>query len=395
MPPRKKKNETEAAVVKAPDQYLLPADRSANLARMEESPEERMTRINGLVKTLNGSYGKGTIFAGQYVESAHAGVIPTGSLGLDLATGIGGIPRGRMTEIYGAESTGKTTLAYHIIGQAQKLGGVAAYIDLEHAIEPEYAAICGVNMNEMMVSQPTNGEEALQIAETLTESGQVDLIVIDSVAAIVTTAEASQHIGKAQVAGAPRLLAQAVRKLTPIASRNQVAIVFINQVRMNIGTYGNPETTPGGRAIRHWASLRIRMSRIEAVKSGNEIIGNRVRAECRKNKVATPYRKAEFSIYFTHGIRKSLETLEHGNELGIIRKAGSNFYHHGEILGRSREGAAAFLEEQTEIHQELIRQITAASKAGKTPQPEDFPQEPPKDAAAPTPATETVTQGAS
>jgi recombination protein RecA len=291
-------------------------------------------------------------------------VIPSGALSLDLALGAGGIPRGRITEIFGPESSGKTTLALTVIAQAQKLGGIAAYIDVEHALDPVYANKCGVNVEAMLISQPDTGEQALEIAEALLRSGAVDIIVVDSVAALVSQAEIEGDMGDAHVALQARLMSQALRKLTAAIGKTGTAVVFINQLREKVGiVFGNPETTPGGRALKFYSSVRIDLRRADTIKQGNEVIGSHVKAKVVKNKVAPPFRTAEFDIMFDHGISLEGNIIDLGVEMGLVNKAGA-FFSYGDIrLGQGREAAKQYLAQHAELAQEIEEKIRTSANA--------------------------------
>ena len=288
--------------------------------------------------------------------------IPSGSLSLDLALGVGGIPRGRITEIFGPEASGKTTLGQHVIAEAQRLGGIAAYIDVEHALDPNYASRCGVNVDDMLISQPDAGEQALEIVEALVRSGAVDVIVIDSVAALVPRAEIEGEIGDTHVALQARLMSQALRKLAATIGKTGTAVIFINQLREKVGiVFGNPEATPGGRALKFYSSVRIDLRRIETIKQGNEATGNHVRARVVKNKVAPPFRTAEFDIMFDHGISREGNLLDLGTELGLVSKSGA-FLSYGDIrLGQGRENAKQYLSQNPEIAKEIEQRIRASA----------------------------------
>jgi len=288
--------------------------------------------------------------------------VPTGSLALDLALGIGGIPRGRITEIFGPESSGKTTLAQHIIAEAQKAGGTVAYIDAEHALDPAYAANCGVSVDELLISQPDTGEQALEITEALVRSSAVDVIVIDSVAALVPRAEIEGDMGDPQMGLQARLMSQALRKLAAAIGRAGTAVVFINQLREKVGiVFGNPEVTTGGRALKFYSSVRIELRRAETLKQGNEAIGSRVRAKVVKNKVAPPFRNAEFDIMFDHGISQQGNILDVGIEMGIVTKAGA-FFSYGDIrLGQGRESAKGYLKDNPDLANEIEEKIRASA----------------------------------
>ena len=299
-------------------------------------------------------YGEGSIML--MGESQHMAVeaIPTGSLSVDIALGVGGIPRGRITEIYGPESSGKTTLCLHIVAEAQKLGGVAAYVDMEHALDPVYAARIGVNIDDLLVSQPDTGEQALEIAETLVRSGAVDVVVIDSVAALVPRSEIEGDMGDATMGMQARLMSQALRKLSGAIHQTKTSVIFTNQLRQKIGImFGNPETTTGGMALKFYASVRIDIRRIQSIKVGTEIIGNRTRVRVVKNKVASPFRTAEFDIMYNEGVSKSGDVLDLGTALDIITKRGA-FYSYGDIrLGQGRENSKEFLRQNPDISNEI------------------------------------------
>jgi len=324
---------------------------------------ERGKALETAISHIEKQFGKGTIMKlGELSARLAVEVIPTGSLSLDLALGVGGIPRGRVIEIFGPEASGKSTLAQHIIAEAQKMGGIAAYIDAEHALDPEYARNCGVKIEDLLISQPDTGEQALEITEALVRSGAVDVIVIDSVAALVPRAELDGDMGDAFVGLQARLMSQALRKLTAAISKSRTAVIFINQLREKVGTgFGNPEVTPGGRALKFYSSVRIDLRRLEPIKSGGEIVGNRVRAKVVKNKVAPPFRTAEFDIMFDRGISREGDVLDLGVELGVIKKSGA-FYSYGDLrLGQGRENAKEFLRTHPEITQEIEKQIRSSA----------------------------------
>lgn len=303
-------------------------------------------------------YGEGAIMKMGESTSLSAAAIPTGSLALDVALGIGGVPKGRITEIYGPEASGKTTLCQHIMAECQRLGGVAAFIDVEHALDADYAERCGVNIDELYISQPDTGEQALEITEALVRSGAVDVVVIDSVAALVPRAEIEGDMGDPHMGLQARLMSQALRKLTGAIKRSNTAVIFTNQLRMRIGVlFGNPETTSGGRALKFYAAVRLDLRRREAIKKGGEVIGNRVRARVKKNKLAPPFKVAEFDIMFDHGISKEGSLLDVGVDLGSVEKRGS-YYSYGDIrLGQGRENVKAFLCDNQEIAARLESEI--------------------------------------
>jgi len=308
-------------------------------------------------------FGKGSIMKlGESAARSAVEVVPSGSLALDLALGVGGIPRGRITEVFGPEGSGKTTLAQHVIAEAQKWGGMAAYIDVEHALDPAYAANCGVNLDKMFISQPDTGEEALEITEALVRSGAIDVIVIDSVAALAPRAEIEGEMGEAHVGLQARLMSQALRKLATVISKSGTAVIFINQLREKIGiVFGNPEVTPGGRALKFYSSIRIDLRRVETIKQGTEAIGSHIRAKVVKNKVAPPFRSAEFDIMFDHGISREGNLVDLGVELGLVKKAGA-FFSYGDIrLGQGRESAKQYLRQNPELTKEIEQQIRASA----------------------------------
>ena len=308
-------------------------------------------------------FGQGSIMRlGEVSASLAVEAIPTGSLSIDIALGIGGIPRGRIIEIFGAEAAGKSTLAMHVIAQAQKLGGMAAYIDAEHALDPSYASRIGVNVEELLISQPDTGEQALEITEALVRSNAIDVVAIDSVAALVPRAEIEGEMGDSHVGLQARLMSQALRKLTAAINRSNTAAIFINQLREKVGIiFGNPETTPGGRALKFYSSVRIDLRRIESIKQGQIVTGNRVRAKIVKNKVAAPFRTAEFDIMFNEGISKAGDLVDLGVTYGLVKKSGA-FFSWGDIrLGQGRENAKDFLRQTPDVAGEIEREIRAAA----------------------------------
>ena len=319
----------------------------------------RTRALDQAIGQIDKQFGQGSIVR---LGSDNIGIsidsISTGSLNLDLALGVNGIPKGRVTEIFGAESSGKSTLSYHVMANCQKSEGTAAYIDTEHALDPGYASKCGVNLNELLVSQPSGGEEALEICEYLVRSGAVDLVVVDSVAALVPKAELEGDMGDTHIGLQARLMSQALRKLTPIISTSKCAVIFINQIREKIGVmFGNPETTPGGRALKFYSSLRIDLRRIESIKQGTDIVGNKVRARVVKNKVAAPFKSAIFEIGFNEGISKEADLIELGVTNEIINKSGS-FYSYGEHkLGQGKETVKNFLKSNDSISKEIESKI--------------------------------------
>jgi len=306
-------------------------------------------------------FGKGSIMKlGEQAIEADIAVIPTGSLGLDLALGVGGLPRGRVVEIYGPESSGKTTLALECIAEAQKLGGIGAFIDAEHALDAGYARKLGVNVEDLLISQPDNGEQALEIAETLVQSGAIDVLVIDSVAALVPRAEIEGEMGEPQMGLQARLMSQALRKLTSIIARSRTVVIFINQIRMKIGVmFGNPETTTGGNALKFYSSVRIDIRRIGTIKNANEVIGSRTKVKVVKNKVAPPFREAEFDILYGSGISKEGELVDMASEHNIIEKLGAWYSYGGERIGQGRENARDLLKANPTIADEIEAKLRA------------------------------------
>jgi recombination protein RecA len=327
---------------------------------------ERLKALELAISQIEKRYGKGAIMKlGESIGAAIAGIISTGAISLDIALGVGGIPRGRVTEIFGPESSGKTTLALHIIAEAQKAGGIAAYIDVEHALDPVYSGHLGVNIDDMLISQPDTGEQALEICEALVRSSAVDVIVVDSVAALVPRAEIEGEMGDSQVALQARLMSQALRKLAAAIGKSGTAVIFINQLREKVGiVFGNPEVTPGGRALKFYASVRIDLRRSETIKQGDVAIGTRVKARVVKNKVAPPFRTAEFDIMFDHGISREGDLVDLGVELGLIKKSGA-FFSYGDVrLGQGRENAKQFLSQKKEIAREIEEKVRASALHG-------------------------------
>jgi recombination protein RecA len=324
---------------------------------------ERERAVELAIEQIERQYGKGSIMKlGEGTARVAVDAIPTGALALDLALGIGGIPRGRVTEIFGSESSGKTTLAQHIIAETQRAGGVAAYIDAEHALDPSYAASCGVKLAELLISQPDTGEQALEITERLVRSGAVDVVIVDSVAALVPRAEIEGEMGDTHVGLQARLMSQALRKLSAAISKSNVAVVFINQLREKVGIiFGNPEVTPGGRALKFYSSVRIDLRRGDTIKQGTEIVGSRVRARVVKNKVAAPFRSAEFDIMFNHGISKEGNLVDLGVAAGVLKKSGAFFTYGDTRLGQGRENAKDYLRQHSDIMKQLEEAIRASA----------------------------------
>ncbi|MED4264815.1 recombinase RecA [Priestia megaterium] len=319
---------------------------------------DRQAALDMALKQIEKQFGKGSIMKlGEQTEK-RISTIPSGSLALDIALGVGGYPRGRVVEVYGPESSGKTTVALHAIAEVQQQGGQAAFIDAEHALDPVYAQKLGVNIDELLLSQPDTGEQALEIAEALVRSGAVDIIVVDSVAALVPKAEIEGEMGDSHVGLQARLMSQALRKLSGAINKSKTIAIFINQIREKVGVmFGNPETTPGGRALKFYSSVRLEVRRAEQLKQGNDIVGNKTRIKVVKNKVAPPFRAAEVDIMYGEGISKEGEILDIASELDIVQKSGSWYSYNDERLGQGRENAKQFLKENTDIRQEIAGQV--------------------------------------
>ena len=335
--------------------------------------ENRKKALNAALSQIEKQFGKGSVMRlGDAPAIWDIDAVPTGSLGLDIALGVGGLARGRVVEIYGPESSGKTTLTLAVVAQVQKLGGTAAFVDAEHALDPSYAEKLGVNIQELLVSQPDTGEQALEITDMLVRSGGVDLVVIDSVAALTPRAEIEGEMGELQVGLHARLMSQALRKLTGNIKRSNTIVIFINQIRMKIGVmFGSPETTTGGNALKFYASVRLDIRRIGSIKSGEEVVGNETRVKVVKNKIAPPFREAEFDIMYGKGISHEGEIIEIGSNHGIIEKSGSWYAYKGERIGQGKENARLFLQEHKEIAQEiegLIRAKLLPSKQRAEPE---------------------------
>jgi recombination protein RecA len=305
------------------------------------------------IEEIKQKFGEGAIMKLKEVKPASVDVISTGCISLDLALGVGGLPRGRVVEIYGPESSGKTTVALHVIAEAQKKGGVGAFVDAEHALDPEYAKRIGVNVEELLISQPESGEEALEIVKTLVESGEVDVIVVDSVAALVPRAEISGEMGEFEIGLQARLMSQALRVLSSSIAKTKSIVIFLNQTRMKIGAYGKPETTPGGLALKFYASVRIELKRAAQIKKGDEIIGNKILAKIVKNKVAAPFKTAEFNIYYNEGISKEADLINTGLKYGVIKKSGSWLEFENKKLGQGMEQAKEFLKQNPNLAEEI------------------------------------------
>ena len=325
---------------------------------MPESKEDKKKALESAIAHILKTYGSGVVMRLGQANTMQVDAIPTGSMTLDLALGIGGVPRGRIVELYGPESSGKTTVALHIAAEAQKQGGEVAFIDVEHALDPVYARALGVDIDNLLVSQPDSGEQALEIAEALVRSGAIDVLIVDSVAAMTTKAEIEGEMGDSHVGMLARLMSQAMRKLTSIISKSNCVAIFINQIREKIGVvYGNPETTPGGRALKFYASVRMEVRKGEAIKDGTTIIGNRTRVKIVKNKVAPPFRECEFDILYGKGISRSGEVLDLAVDLDIINKSGSWFSYEGQRLGQGRDNIKELLQNTPQLMQEVEEKI--------------------------------------
>jgi recombination protein RecA len=321
---------------------------------------EKQKALEMALIQIEKQFGKGSIMKLGDAASVPVSVIPTGCLELDIALGVGGVPRGRIIEIYGPESSGKTTMALHMAAEAQKLGGAAAFIDAEHALDPAYAKQLGVDTDNLYVSQPDTGEQALEITEALVRSGAIDIIVIDSVAALVPKAEIDGEMGASHVGLQARLMSQALRKLAGIVSKSNTVAVFINQLREKVGVmFGNPETTPGGRALKFYASIRLDVRRVEAIKNGEAIVGNRTRIKVAKNKVAPPFKNAEFDLYYGEGVSRESSVLSLASDLGYIKKSGAWFYYGETRLAQGRDNARQYLKDNKELCDELEKKILA------------------------------------
>lgn len=329
------------------------------MKKKEQKPKkESMTGLESTLKEIQTKFGEGAIMKLGDAPKVDIGVIPSGSVGLDYALGVGGFPRGRIIEIFGPESSGKTTLTLHVIAEAQKLGGICAFIDAEHAMDPEYAKKLGVNINELLISQPDNGEQALEITESLVRSGKIDVVVIDSVAALTPRDEIEGDMGAQHMGKQARLMSQALRKLTAIAHSSKTVIIFINQLRMKIGVmFGNPETTTGGLALKFYASVRIDIRRIAQIKKGEEVVGSRTKVKVVKNKVAAPFRTTEFDIMYNEGISREGELIALGEKFGLLTKSGVSYSYGETKLGRGYDATRVFLRENKKIAEQLLKEI--------------------------------------
>ena len=323
--------------------------------------EEKIKALDAALAQIEKQYGKGSVMKlGDNTKNMNIEVVPTGSLSLDIALGVGGMPRGRIIEIYGPESSGKTTVALHVVAEVQKLGGIAGFIDAEHALDPVYAKNIGVDIDNLYISQPDNGEQALEITETMVRSGAVDVIIVDSVAALVPKAEIDGEMGDSHVGLHARLMSQALRKLTAVISKTNCVVIFINQLREKVGVmFGNPETTTGGRGLKFYASVRLDVRRIESLKAQGEVIGNRTRVKVVKNKVAPPFKEAEFDIMFGKGISKVGDIVDLAAASDIIVKSGAWYSYNGNKIGQGRENTKAYLQENPEIMEEIDKLVRA------------------------------------
>lgn len=332
-----------------------------NKEKDKEKDREKDKALDLALMTIEKQFGKGTIMKLGERPVADVSVISSGAISLDIATGVGGIPKGRITEIYGPESSGKTTLTLHVIAEAQKKGGIAAFIDAEHALDSQYAKKLGVDIDNLLVSQPDSGEQALEIAETLVRSGAIDIIVVDSVAALVPKAEIDGEMGDSHMGLQARLMSQALRKLTSVISKSNTCVIFINQIREKIGVmFGNPETTTGGRALKFYASLRLDIRKIDTIKSGENIAGSRIKVKVVKNKVAPPFKQAEFDLMYDSGISKEGCLIDTGVEYKIIDRSGTWFTYGNERLGQGRENAKAFLKEHKDVAESVEKKLKEA-----------------------------------
>ncbi|MBQ8474822.1 MAG: recombinase RecA [Clostridia bacterium] len=339
----------------------MAAKKKVTAAPEEVGADNKKKALETAISQIEKAYGKGTIIKMGENPKMNVSVVSTGSIGLDLALGVGGFPRGRIVEIYGPESSGKTTIALHAVAEVQKLGGEAAYIDAEHALDPQYAKDMGLNIDSLLVSQPDSGEQALEVCEALVRSGAIDIVVIDSVAALVPQQEIEGNMGASHVGLQARLMSQALRKLSGTVNKTNCIVIFINQLREKVGVmYGNPETTTGGRALKFYASIRLDIRKTEVLKAGSEPYGNRVKCKVVKNKVAPPFKVAEFDILYGKGISKMSEMIDMGVATDVIEKSGSWFYYNGERLGQGRDNARAAIEENADLAAEIEAKIKAA-----------------------------------
>lgn len=326
--------------------------------KKQDESAKKDSRVEDTIKEIKTKFGDDSIMRLGEAPKVDVGVVPTGSIGLDAALGVGGMPRGRIIEIFGPESSGKTTLALHVVAEAQKQGGVCAFIDAEHAMDPEYARRLGVKIDELLISQPDTGEQALEIVESLVRSGKIDVIVIDSVAALTPKDEIEGDMGAHHVGKQARLMSQALRKLTAIVAKSKTIVIFLNQIRMQIGVmFGNPETTPGGKALKFYTSVRLDIRRIAQIKKGDEVMGGRTRVKVVKNKVAAPFKQTEFDIMFNEGISREGEIIALGEKLGLISKSGASYKYHESPLGRGYDATRQMLKEDKKLASEILKEI--------------------------------------
>jgi recombination protein RecA len=330
----------------------------------ENEPKEEKTSslsgIKGAIESIRNKFGEESIMSLGEKPKVNINAIPSGSIGLDWALGIGGLPRGRVVEIFGPESSGKTTLALHVVAEAQKMGGICAYIDAEHAMDPEYSKKIGVKIDELLISQPDTGEQALEIVDSLIRTGKMDVVVIDSVAALTPKAEIEGDMGATHIGTQARLMSQALRKLTAIVAKSKTVVIFINQIRMQIGVmFGNPETTPGGKALKFYSSVRLDIRRIAQIKKGEEIMGGRVRVKVVKNKVAAPFKQTEFDLMYNEGISKEGEIIALGEKMGIISKVGTSYVYGEERIGRGYDATRQFLRENQTVANDILTKVRA------------------------------------
>ena len=338
-----------------------------------ENKEDKLKALDAAISHIEKQYGKGSVMKlGESAKTMNVDAVPTGCLSLDIALGIGGLPKGRVIEVYGPESSGKTTVALHVVAEVQKLGGIAAFIDAEHALDPVYAKNIGVDVDNLYISQPDSGEQALEITETMVRSGAVDIVIVDSVAALVPKAEIDGDMGDSHVGLQARLMSQALRKLTSVISRTNCIVLFINQLREKVGVmFGSPETTTGGRALKFYSSVRLDVRRIESLKQAGEVVGNHTRIKVVKNKVAPPFREAEFDIMFGQGISREGDMLDLAADCNVVNKSGAWYAYNGEKIGQGRENAKQFLKEHPEIRDEIEKKVRAHYEVGKTDGDED------------------------
>lgn len=358
------------------------AKESKKEVKREVSPEDKLKALDAAISQIEKQYGKGSVMKlGDNVRNMNVDAVPTGCLSLDIALGIGGLPKGRVVEVYGPESSGKTTVALHVVAEVQKLGGIAGFIDAEHALDPVYAKSIGVDINNLYISQPDSGEQALEITETMVRSGAVDIVIVDSVAALVPRAEIDGDMGDSHVGLQARLMSQALRKLTSVISRSNCIVLFINQLREKVGVmFGNPETTTGGRALKFYASVRLDVRRIESLKQAGEIVGSRTRIKVVKNKVAPPFKEAEFDIMFGQGISREGDMLDLASDCGVINKSGAWYAYNGEKIGQGRENAKQYLKEHAQIRDEVERKVREHFALEESGEEKDGAEDPEKTA---------------